>query len=365
MQKIFLSSIFIFLVSCSANKVCRNPEGEEVDWYAIFFMPASVGKGIINYGYFDPNLDKLKFYEYSEENFPPTQITRYTLNNEENINYFFWNDDKTLKNGNSTSASSTKAHAKGSLVYDEDNGVFLLHSLPRFPTRSLENEVLTELPSNGGSYGQTFFCISVDKKNAEQIAKLLNCVNVCINNSVDSDRVNTSPNTWINALISNKMDSSCSIQHTVRIKSKEGEVFIFHGKNYRNKIIPYDTTLRVEYEDDIFVRTWSRPYLAPSLNDTYSLINVIDVKFGEYKYYVTKEHSKWAITKDKNIVCFSDLNHTESQKDRGGHIVCFENEKLHSIMKKAIITVDEGFEDYLESNDYLVDLLMKKINQSF
>ena len=350
MKKFIFLSLLIFFVSCTTNKVCRNPDGEEVDWYAIFFMPASVSNGVINYGYFDPSLKKLQFYEYSQETFPPTQITRYVTEGGEDFNYFFWNDDKTLKDCNATNAPSTKAHAKGSLVYDEDNGAFLLHSLPRFPTRTKNNEVLEELPSNGGLYGQTFFCMTVDKKNAEQIAKLLNCVNVCINHSVDYDRVNTSPNTWVNALINNKMDSSCSIQHTVKIKSKEGEEFTFFGKNYKNKIIPYETTLREEYEDDVFLRTWSRPALAPSLSDDYNLVNVLDVDFGTYAYYVTKEHSKWAITKSKNIVCFSDLNHTESQKERGGQIVCFENKKLHNIMKNAIVSVDEGFEEVLQSS---------------
>ena len=42
---------------------------------------------------------------------------------------------------------------KGSLVYDSDNGAFLLHSLPRFSTRDENKNILTELSSNGDMYG--------------------------------------------------------------------------------------------------------------------------------------------------------------------------------------------------------------------
>ncbi len=359
MKKIILEILLFFLVSCSTNKVCRNPDGNEVDWYAIFFMPSSISPdNQIYYGYFDNSLSSLSFYKYSESNFPPTQITNYAILGGRDFNYFFWNDDKTIKNGEPIGASSSKAHAKGSLVYDSDYGAFLLHSLPRFPTRDSNNELLTELPSNGGSYGQTFLCITVTKQTAEQIAKLLNCINASINKSVDSDRVNTNANIWVTGLIKNKMDSSCSIQHTVNIRSKGNKLFTFYGKNYKNKIIPYDTTLRESYYDDVYVRTWSRPSLAPALYGTYYLLNVLDVRFGNYQYNVNKEHSKWAITKNRNIVCFSDLNHTESQKERGGHIVCFENEKLHTIMKNSIISTDEAY--FLSANP-LVELFRNKV----
>ena len=331
----FLSTIF------SIKKVCLNPTGEEVDWYAIFFMPSSISTmGEIDYGYFDPSLSFLQYYKYEVNSFPPTHITRFVLNNESNFNYFFWNDDKTVKDGSSSSASSSKAHAKGSLVYDSISGAFLLHSLPRFPTRTADNVVLEELPSNGGSFGQTFLCISINKETAEIIAKLLNCVNVSINKSVDSDRVNLTPNYWVQKLISNRLDSSCEIEHTIKIQSLSGVEFTFYGKNYKNKIIPYDTTMREAYNDHFYVRTWSRPSLAPAQYDTYNLVNVINVKYDSYEYDVNKEHSKWGITHKKNIVCFSDLNHTESQKERGGHIVCFENQILHNIMKNAIILTD-------------------------
>ena len=341
MFKSILFSILLLLSSCATNKVCRNPSGKEVDWYSIFFMPASASSdGQIHYGYYDSSLSSLQYYKYDVKTFPPTRITKYVTGGGSGFNYFFWNDDKTVKDGAADSAATSKAHAKGSLVYDSTSGAFLLHSLPRFPTRTLANAILEELPSNGGSYGQTFLCISVNKATAETIAKLLSCINVSVNKAVSSDRVNSSPNTWVTNLINNKMDSSCDMEHVTKIKSKSGVEFTFFGKNYKKKVIPYDTTLRETYKDHFYVRTWSRPALAPSLYGTYNLVNVLDVKFGEYSIGVNKEHSKWATAKGKNIVCFGDVNHTESQKDRGGHIVCFQNTKLHDIMKGAIVTAE-------------------------
>ena len=337
------SALLIF-VSCANNRVCRDPSGKEVDWFSIFLMPASVSSdGSINYGYFDSSLSDIQFYEYNENTFPPTHITKYITNDESDFNYFLWNDDKTVKGGPSEYATNTKAHAKGTLIYDANSGTFLLHSLPRFPTRTSDNQILTELPSNAGSYGQNFLCITITKSTAESIVKMLDCINVNVNKAVDSDRVNSySPNEWVLNLINNKMDASCSLQHTREITSKDGVVFTFFGKNYRNKIIPYDTTLRQTFNDNFYVRTWSIPSLAPAQYDTYNLVNVLEVKFGSYSYSKTKEHAKWAIAENKNIVCFGDLNHVESQKNRGGHIVCFENEKLHTIMKNTIVSTDSN-----------------------
>ena len=304
MRITLIYSCLIIFVLGNTNRVCRSPSGKEVDWYSIFLMPKSVSNdNSLNYAYFDSSLSDLIFYKYEESNFPPTLITKYITNNEgsEDFNYFLWNDEKTVKDGPKESASDTKAHAKGTLIYDANLG----------------------------------------RSTAESIIKMLNCINVNINKAVDTDRVNKDyPNEWVMNLIKNKMDDSCPLQHTRIIESKAGVEFTFFGKNYRNKVIPYDTTLRENYFDDFYVRTWSRPSLAPAQYDTYSLINVLEVKFGSYSYEISKEHSKWAIAKNKNIVCFGDLNHVDSQKNRGGHIVCFENEKLHKIMKDSIVSTD-------------------------
>ena len=338
---IIISSLF--LMKCATDKVCRNPSGTEVDWYVIFFMPQTASSdNKIHYGYFDNTQKSLNYYLYEESTFPPTRITSYVTSNSSatDFNYFFWNDDLTTKDGSSKSASSERAHAKGSLVYDKNNGVFLLHSLPRFPTRTSDNEILTELPSNGGVYGQHFLCITVSKTTAEKIAELLNYINISNNASVKKDNVNSSANKWITALINNKYDSSYPKELQTTIKSKNGVDFNFISKSYLNKITPYDTTVRSIYSDDFYVRTWTKPSLAPAICEEYSLFNVENVQFGEYGYAKGKEHSKWAISVFKYITCFGDLNHCESQSNRGGNIVCFENEKLHNIMKNAVNGID-------------------------
>ena len=68
MKKFVVEAILIFLVSCSNNKVCRNPEGKEVDWYVIFFMPSSISSDKqIHYEYFDKSLIHLKIINIQKQ----------------------------------------------------------------------------------------------------------------------------------------------------------------------------------------------------------------------------------------------------------------------------------------------------------
>lgn len=289
---ILITNNFSFINSYT-EKVCRDTSGNPVYWYALFFFPKSASSDKeIHYGYFDPTINILKYYLYEESTFPPTKITSYvtTSSSSDKLNYFFWNEDLTTKDGESKSASSYGAHAKGSLIYDENRGAFLLYSLPRFPTITEANKILTELPSNAGDYGQTFLCITIEKTTAEKIAEILNYINVSNNASVKEDKVNSSPNIWITKLISNFFDKIYPQQLENEIKSKKGINFNFISKNYLYIVTPYDTTVRSIYSDDFYVRTWTRPSLAPAICEEYSLFNVEIVKYGNYGYGKGSEH---------------------------------------------------------------------------
>ena len=350
-------SFYLFYFSLQSTvPYCLNPQGNEVDWYVIFLFPTSAASdNKLHYGYLDSNsYSELEDYTYSEDSFPPTLITKFvTEGKSDRLNYFFWNDDRATKEESSShGCPKTMAHAKGSLVYNEDSGAFLQHSLPRFPTRTNENEMLTELPGNSGLYGQTFLCISVTKDTANYITELLNYEYVSVNYGVKKDNVNSPPDKWVEKLIENSYDKSWDIDGTYYISSIGGEKFTVHLRSYRVNYIPFDEPIRSFYQSSFYVRTWTRPASAESLCEKYKLLNVKEVKFLDYDYISTKEHSKWAVALKKDIVCFADVNHTEAQKSRGGSIICFENEAISKIMRKAVVdndTCDEIFRGNLRT----------------
>ena len=125
--------------------------------------------------------------------------------------------------------------------------------------------------------------------------------------------------------------------------SIKGIKFTVFSKSPSFNVIPFDYRLRDYYQDHFYVRTWTRPQSAPPICDNYKILNVLKVDFKGISFDDTKEHSKWAVGIKKNIICFSDLNHTTSQINRGGNIVCFRDDKLARIMRKSVQLTDKCF----------------------
>ena len=340
------------ILTSSLNSItCRAPNNSTVDWYTMFLFPSKQSN--FTYAYMDNKMKKYKYYTYeSPYSFPPSIITNYVYSNQtSNLNYFFWNDDTTTKNGDPSTVSNSKAHSKGSLVYNKESGVFLLHSLPRFPLRDEDNNLYLEMPDNNGINGQSFLCITLDLKNVEKIEKILNYINVNINLSVKEDKVHNPPNEFTLKLINNVFSSKYPNYLITNITSKiRKKNFTFISKNHKYLVTPYDESIRDIYNDDFYVKTWTRPFYADSLCDKYKLLNVFEVNFNNNIIKKNNDHSKWAVSINKNISCFGDLNHVESQIKRGGNIVCFDNYYVSKELKKSIVSHDEClFEDYFKS----------------
>lgn len=343
-KHLIFSLICLFLLKDTESKTttfdCQSPENKKVEWYVIFLFPSTASKSkTLSYGYFD-NLSKdLKYYKFENDSFPPLKIPTQLDGidaNADKVNYFFWNDDMTSEE-QKKSAGAGKAHSKGGLAYDKDTGYFLLHSLPRFPKRNSEGVFYKELPDNAGKFGQTFICLSLDKDNSVSIVDHLNIINPqIIVKHGDTDNVDKK-NDAVAKFIKNRGDSKLPTTKISTISTNK-EVFTFFAKGKNYDKLPYDTLIPEHYKDGLFVETWTKPAMLDSICDgDYEIVNVENLKFGEFEFDKNMEHSKWAVSKTKNIACFGDLNRTESQKNRGGLTVCFENKKLADLMKKAIV----------------------------
>jgi deoxyribonuclease-2 len=257
-------------------------------------------------------------------------------------NYFFWNDDMSLEDEEEKfSASMGKAHSKGGLIFDEKEGVHLLHTLPRFPRRKSDGQILQELPDNAGIYGQTFICLSVSKESSVKIIETLNVINPQLVSSVEKDLVDET-NDIVNKFIKNRGDSKLPSTKITEIETTAKNKFVIFSKGKKFADLPYDSLLPEYYKDGFYVQTWTKPNrLESECKATHKIVNVMTLKFKDFTFTHNQEHSKWAVSMTKDVCCFGDLNRTGSQKKRGGNTICFENKNLSIAMRDAIIEKED------------------------
>lgn len=83
----------------------------------------------------------------------------------------------------------------------------------------------------------------------------------------------------------------------------------------------YDKLISPKLADPLLVRTWR-----PKLLDTDFVSNVINACFPntiEFNHGI--DHSKWAVTKNKHLICIGDINRQKTQAKRGGLSLCLTN----------------------------------------
>jgi len=325
-------------VNAKIERSCQNTSGDPVDWYVIFLFPkVATSDKAINYGYFDDTMKEIQNYTYEDDTFPANSA--FSNYNDGKSNYFLWNDEINSSETESKTSSS-KAHSKGALMFDVNSGLLLSHSLPKYPDRDQSDKIITALSSNAGHYGQTFLCISTDLENSLKIVETLNIIDPLLMLNVEKDLTGKN-NAAVEKLIKGTRDSKSENEKITAIKSRGGQDFDIFSKSRKSPNLPYDTSIPQEYKSGFYVETWTRPALLPSdFESQYQIINVQSMNYGGYSFNHNQEHSKWAVSIEKDICCFGDLNRTESQKKRGGNVICFRHETLSKLMRNAITDVD-------------------------
>jgi deoxyribonuclease-2 len=309
---------------------CINSKGENVDWYIILSFPKTSNNGKATYAYFDNKSNDITYLPYQKTTYPPLRLIKYFNNKRRKTSYIIWNDGAS---GNTT----TKAHSKGALLYNNTSGVLLSHSMPKFPI-IINNKFIKDLPDGSDKHGQHFICISTDHIGVLSIVKSLGIINPAIVAMYSDDDNN------FRAEFSRltKTDKDAQDYEYIIIQSIRGTPFHIFSKGRDHINIPYDVYIPQYYEDRFFINTWTRPKQLESLcNTKLRVMNVRKLKFGEFEFDSNQEHSKWAVSSKSQIICFGDLNRTESQKNRAGNTFCFYNSKLAKVMREAIIDFDK------------------------
>lgn len=306
---------------------CVTPTGKSVDWYFIFLMNREYNKFV----YMDNTMKDSKIFDLTIEDFPPLKLA-LSLNSKDN-NYIVWNDEPIIS---PEKPFSKIAHSKGILAYNSDSGVYLVHSLPKFPSMSStkKDEIfLNELPNNQGSYSQTFLCVSFDYKNLYEVIDTLKDIKIGVQsnyygNSFDKDLDETVKN-FDNGNKSKTKQTEITVQ---TVTSIGGSNMNFFAKPKSVLELPWDGHIPGFYKEDFYVGTWTRPELLAPNCKKYKTFNILKYSVKEMTYNNTQDHSKWGHS--EKVFCVGDLNRTSSQLNRSGTVMCLKSALVSGIVGK-------------------------------
>jgi hypothetical protein len=99
-----------------------------------------------------------------------TSLTRtIELINSQNLEHVAWNDEKP-----SGETSSSSAHAKGFISYSLANsrGMFISHSIPKYPAY-VNSKVVPTIAAAENVYGQDIVCMTLTLRELDYIASHL------------------------------------------------------------------------------------------------------------------------------------------------------------------------------------------------
>ena len=355
-----------------AQKVgCMNENGTPVDYWVIIKKPQGT-----DYFYYD---SENRDFHTSPHSLNSTSVgaLAYTTKQlwQAEMNYVMYNDQPPkdiflhddIYDNNNIYANNNDivddsysddlyagkfGHTKGFFAFASDKGFWLTHSIPLFPLGPKVVDDYQGLGKNAGTYAQHLLCLSVTAESINNLSKqfLFNRPQLYESRLYESrlyeSRLLNEKYDYIRQLIDGKY-STLNICDTSVLLTLGGHPFKVYAKTAEWNNDLYAGCVTPTERDTLWVESWIRgsadgPTCPVSDYDTLDIKN-LDFVIGDriYSWKETQDHSKWAITANRDVVCMGDINRMTTQYSRGGGTACFSDKILHSIFKKATTKTNE------------------------
>jgi deoxyribonuclease-2 len=340
-----LTNLFIAPVS---GTTCLDEQGNQVSWWSIIKLHG----GLTSYGYIDSNTAAYK---------GPLQLTSKSLDCGKNcalgatlsqiiddkLTSFRvqWNDELPTA-FTSNLRSGTSGHTKGVLSGNQTEGFFLIHSVPKFP--DLSGSVFS-WGSASTTYGQTFFCMSLDSENIELAANGILFADPLTYDSVMPSGL-TSVYPTVTKLIAGQRSEGTSLMNLSTIL--DNSMVSYFSKSGSTSIDIFENLIQPSLEVDMYVETWRRPPVMDSYCNpphAWESININNLAFvdengKEVTFKYTQDHSKFSLavnsTSQKHWICIGDMNRMTSQWTRGGGMACVRHAALYNPLLASVIDIE-------------------------
>uniref|UniRef100_A0A0N4ZCJ6 Deoxyribonuclease-2 n=1 Tax=Parastrongyloides trichosuri TaxID=131310 RepID=A0A0N4ZCJ6_PARTI len=356
--KVAFTLLLVASSTAYAALSCKDQNGNPVDYFLAYKMPKITGDNSV------PGIsDGLAFYylDANSQSFSPStnsldsqsQAFAYTLNqlyqasNPSSLGHFMWNDELPASATPRDMSNRVPfgeihdvqfGHTKGTLFFDETSGVYLIHSIPKFPEISSYS-----YPSSGHTYGQSALCITINYNQVDIIGKQLYFNHPQLYNT-NLPTSMASANLYLSKVLAGQYQTGSETTNIQTIKSRNGVSFTSFAKSADFNQDLYDKLVAPNLKAGLAVETWRRGDLIPlDCSTTYKVADVETLQVSStpvFKY--TKDHSKVAISEDISnpYICIGDINRMTSQYVRGGGTTCFKNQYIWNQYSKIPKTTD-------------------------
>ncbi|VDL63974.1 unnamed protein product [Nippostrongylus brasiliensis] len=325
---------------------CKDQNNNDVDWFAVYKMPVESADNSIpgiqsgtGWYYVDSNkkgalLPSTKTLDATDQAIAYTLNQYYSKKSDNTIFHLMYNDEPyngtsslmDMLSSNRVRATVQFGHTKGTMFFDNKSGIWLIHSVPKFPPPNSYS-----YPTSGHDYGQTMWCLSFPYSQLGNIATQLYFNKPDIYSSALPTSM-ASEYPTLAKVVAGKYQQGEPHSSVITLTTSGGASFLSFAKTNEFNNDLYDGLVAPTLKADLIAETWRRGSEVPlSCSQTYHTNDALTVKVGtttEFKY--TKDHSKMAVSTDatKPWVCIGDINRMTSQYVRGGGTTCLSSSFL-------------------------------------
>uniref|UniRef100_A0A914VEG9 Deoxyribonuclease II n=1 Tax=Plectus sambesii TaxID=2011161 RepID=A0A914VEG9_9BILA len=325
---------------------CRDMSNQPVDWWMIYKLPKGSGTVPDGLGFYYMDVNRKSFTLSNVSLNLPNQAVAYTMAqyynamHDPNTFHVMYNDEppgtRDVENDEEMAEKAVEfGHTKGVSFFNSATGIWLVHSVPKFPDPNSYS-----WPSSGLDYGQSMLCISMNYGQLASIGtQLLYNHPTIYSSQLPTSMVPANPD--LAKVIGNQYQQGTPTSSIKNLVSSGGQAFTSFAKTADFKADLYDGIVAPTLSVSLLVETWRRGSPIPlACNNRQTVLDVQDVHILQspaFKY--TKDHSKWAVSTSGGlpIVCIGDINRMTSQYVRGGGTVCIKDFYVWTAYKNTVV----------------------------
>uniref|UniRef100_A0A147BGZ2 Putative deoxyribonuclease ii n=1 Tax=Ixodes ricinus TaxID=34613 RepID=A0A147BGZ2_IXORI len=356
-----LALVLDSLPNLEAAISCKDEQNNDVEWSFIYKLPKKPKSKKSEY---TPTGDE---YVYVDSN-TPTSTSYWTLSPKsifqdgnplantilpltsktkpKNLAFAVYNDQvPASKDLNRTS----NGHTKGLIVFDEQTGIWIIHSVPKFPEQLHSGQYV--FPENARENGQSILCVTFPTSQLETIANHLRLQYPNIYDSYAPEEM-LSGHPALSLLLQNKFIRTPPWVLMAPLKDVKKNAFLSFAKHGRLDKDVYADVVASSLETSLLASTWRNGpggRLPAECDQQFTVTNVDGVRFPfgrtnqSLTFSNTEDHSKWAISMQgsKGYVCIGSLNRMKSQFRRGGETLCFRSPVIYKLLYRTVMSVDD------------------------